>query len=174
VAPLTSPPGSHRQISVRRAVLGDETTVRGLRLEAMADAPEAFGSTYQRELARTSADWQGWLSPMATFLATESDEPKGLVVGAHDAHDPSVAHLLAMWVQPSLRGHGAADALVAAVLAWAAAEGVVAVRLKVVRGNASAERCYARNAFRPTGRETVRERDGLVEVEMERSVGLKV
>jgi GNAT superfamily N-acetyltransferase len=137
----------------------------------MLDAPDAFGSTYERELARTTADWERWLSPMATFIATASGEPKGLVVGARDLVDPSVAHLLAMWVEPSLRGQGAADGLVAAVRAWAAAEGAAIVRLKVVRGNGLAERCYARNGFRPTGRETVRDRDGAIEVEMECSVG---
>jgi GNAT superfamily N-acetyltransferase len=165
------PRGRVRDIGVRRARPGDEPTVRSLRLQALSDAPDAFGSTYEREMARTPADWERWLSPMATFIATESGEPKGLVVGARDSHDPSVAYLLAMWIQPSLRGHGAADTLVAAVDAWAAVEGAAIVRLKFVRGNGSAERCYARNGFRPTGRETVRERDGAVEVEMERPVG---
>jgi GNAT superfamily N-acetyltransferase len=164
-------PGRDRDIGVRRAVPGDEPTVRSLRLQALSDAPDAFGSTYERELARTTADWSRWLSPMATFIAAESDEPKGLVVGARDAHEAKVVHLLAMWVQPSIRGRGAADALVAAVCSWAGAQGAAMVRLKVVRGNGPAERCYARNRFRLTGRETVRDRDGAVEVEMERPVG---
>jgi hypothetical protein len=29
----------------------------------MSDSPDAFGSTYERELARTTLDWQRWLSP---------------------------------------------------------------------------------------------------------------
>lgn len=36
--------------SVRRTVVGDEAILRDLRLQAMSDAPEAFGSTYEREL----------------------------------------------------------------------------------------------------------------------------
>jgi len=43
-------------VTVRRAVPGDEPILRTLRLEALAEAPEAFGSTYDRELARTTAD----------------------------------------------------------------------------------------------------------------------
>jgi hypothetical protein len=34
---------------VRRAVPGDEPILRKLRLQALADSPAAFGSTYDRE-----------------------------------------------------------------------------------------------------------------------------
>jgi len=37
---------------VRRAQIGDEAVLRDLRLRAMLDAPDAFGSTYEREAAR--------------------------------------------------------------------------------------------------------------------------
>jgi hypothetical protein len=37
-----------RGATMRRAVLGDEPNLRKLRLEALAEAPEAFGSTYGR------------------------------------------------------------------------------------------------------------------------------
>ena len=53
---------------LRQAVRGDEPTLRRLRLAAMTDSPEAFGSTYEREAARTVEDWARWLSPGATFL----------------------------------------------------------------------------------------------------------
>lgn len=47
-----------RRTTVRRAAPGDAPTLRTLRLEALAEAPEAFASTYHRELARTTPDWQ--------------------------------------------------------------------------------------------------------------------
>jgi len=97
-------------VAVRRAIPGDEPVLRALRLEAMTDAPDAFGSTYERELARTVADWQRWLSPNATFVLDGSDGPRGIAAGVHDADDSSVVHLMAMWVHPTLRGTGAADA----------------------------------------------------------------
>jgi ribosomal protein S18 acetylase RimI-like enzyme len=156
--------------TVRRAALGDEPTLRGLRLQALSDTPEAFGSTYERELARTAADWQRWLSPGVTFIVDSSGEPKGLVAGAHDQHDRSVVHLMAMWVHPTLRRSGAADALVTSVLSWAASEGAQEVRLHVADGNVRAQRCYGRHGFRLTGREVAGTRDGLVEIEMQRSV----
>src|SRR3954451_6964744 len=61
-------PAPDGALTVRRAAAGDEPILRGLRLQALTDEPMAFGSTYERERARTVADWQRWLSPGATFL----------------------------------------------------------------------------------------------------------
>jgi GNAT superfamily N-acetyltransferase len=156
--------------SVRRAGLGDEPTLRQLRLHALTDAPEAFGSTYDREAARTTSDWQRWLSPGATFILEGADGPRGIVACAHDA-DLAIVELMAMWVNPSARGSAGGDALVSAVLDWARREGATIVRLKVVEGNARARRFYERNGFCLTAAHTLRARDGQIELQMERGVG---
>ena len=153
--------------AVRRAVLGDEPILRALRLQALTDAPGAFGSTYERELARTPADWQRWLSPGATFVLEGSDGPCGIVACARDTAEAADVELMAMWVNPIARGCRDGDALVAAVLAWAKAEGATVVRLKVVPDNQRARRFYERNRFRLTGAHTVRARDGQIELLME-------
>ena len=156
--------------SVRRAVTGDEPILRELRLQALSDEPDAFGSTYERELARTTSDWQRWLSPGVTFILEEPQGASGIVAGGRDASDPAIVHLMAMWVHPTRRGTDAGDRLVAAVLSWARTEGAKAVRLNVIGSNARARRFYERNGFRPTGQEAVRERDGQIEVQMARAV----
>jgi len=156
--------------SVRRAVLGDEPILRELRLEALSNAPDAFGSTYEREVARTTADWQRWMSPGVTFILYESAGARGMVAGVHDEVDPSVVHLMAMWVHPEIRGSGGAAELVSAVMTWARSAGAIVVRLKVIQGNDRARRFYERMGFCPTGKSEVRERDGVIEVQMERRV----
>lgn len=65
---------------------------------------------------------------------------------------------------------GGAPELVAAVVAWAKSEGAKCVRLKVIQGNGRARHFYERMGFSPTGYRQIRERDGLIEIEMERSV----
>ncbi|MGA2709943.1 MAG: GNAT family N-acetyltransferase [Steroidobacteraceae bacterium] len=155
--------------SLRRAVLGDESILRDLRLRALSDQPEAFGSTYNQELARTTSDWQRWLSTGVTFILESEARGEGIVAGLHDQADPSIVHLMAMWVDPGIRGSEAADRLVGAVLEWARSDGAKLVRLKVIKTNNRARRFYERNGFRPTGRSEIRERDGLIELEMERS-----
>jgi len=161
-------------LSVRRAAAGDEPVVRALRLAALADAPEAFGSTLERELARTAEDWRRWMSPGSVFILYDEDTARGLVAGAAREDDPSVVQLMAMWVHPSLRGTGAAGALVAALVAWAGAKGAREVQLRVVKANARACRLYEREGFRQFGGEIVRPRDGVVEIEMRRSLAMDV
>ena len=155
---------------VRRAAPGDEPILRAVRLQALSDTPEAFGSTYDRELARTTADWQRWMSPGATFILDDAGGPKGIVAGMRDESDPSVVHLMSMWVDPAVRGSGAAEALVASLLVWAETEGARQMRLCVIQSNARARRFYERLGFRENGRQSVRERDGAIEVEMERAL----
>jgi ribosomal protein S18 acetylase RimI-like enzyme len=120
---------------VRCAVVGEEPLLRDLRLQALAEAPEAFGSTYDRELARTPADWQRWLSSGVTLILEDAGKASGLVAGMHDPDDPSIAYLMSMWVHPALRGSGAGDALVTELLAWARSAGASIVRLDVIRTN---------------------------------------
>lgn len=153
---------------VRAAVLGDVPVLRALRLEALAEAPDAFGSTYEREVARSVADWGRWLTPGVTLILEHDGIPRGLVAGVRD-QDPTVVHLMAMWVHPSLRGSGAADALVAEHLAWARAVGARLIRLAVISTNHRARRLYERHGFNATGIETVKE-DGRRELDMVRSV----
>jgi ribosomal protein S18 acetylase RimI-like enzyme len=155
-------------MNVRRAIPGDEPVLRALRLEALIDAPEAFGSTYARELARTTADWQRWLAPGITLILEEDGIARGLVAGVPDQEDTAVAHLMAMWVHPLLRGTGAADALVVELLTWALERGADRVQLMVISSNERAQRLYARHGFRRTGDQTQRERDGAIELRMER------
>lgn len=155
------------RFTVRRGVAGDESVLRTLRLEALVEAPESFGSTYPRELARTTEDWRRWLAPGVTLILEDAGVPRGLVAGVRDAEDPSVVHLMAMWVHPVLRGSGAADALVTAHLDWAHAEGARLALVDVFASNDRARRVYERHGFRITGQERLRD-DGRLELRLER------
>ena len=157
-------------VTVRRALPGDEPVLRELRIEALSDAPAAFGSTLERERVRSPADWARWLSPSATFLLYAGSMPSGLAAGVPDATDPVLVWLMAMWVRPALRGSGAAGLLVEAIVGWAVAVRADRIRLDVVQGNETARGCYARHGFRPTGHTTIRARDGAIEIQMERAV----
>jgi GNAT superfamily N-acetyltransferase len=132
--------------------------LRALRLQALTDSPRAFGSTYERELARTTEDWRRWMAPGVTFIPEVGGEPRGLVAGTRDPHDVLVVNLMAMWIHPDVRGTGAADPLVSSVKAWAGEVGAAQVRLNVVESNSRARRCYERPGFRVTGRKGVIER----------------
>ena len=155
---------------VRRVGAGDVETVRTLRLEALRDAPEAFGSTFEREVAFPPTVWTERLpqSTNATFVCEADGDCCGIVSVVRDDADSHLGLLVGMWVAPSARGTGAADLLVTAALRWAEEVGVTTVRLHVAEGNDRAEHLYRRHGFISTGR-SFRSREGLTEVEMVRA-----
>jgi ribosomal protein S18 acetylase RimI-like enzyme len=118
---------------------------RDIRLEALASDPEEFGSTLVREEEYSESDWQDKVGEGLKLVALdESAGPVGLVAAAPE---PTGLHLYSMWVSSSQRGRGVGEALVRAVLAWAAAEGWKLVRLRVWDDNLPARRLYSRLGF---------------------------
>lgn len=131
--------------SVRR--LGEEEwpRYRAVRLAMLLDAPEAYGSTFAREVDFTEEDWRQRASG-AVFLAERGD---GLPLGAatllrRDGHD---GEIVAMWVAGHARGDGVADALVSSCSDLAVAEGGGTVRLHVMLANPRAVAFYTRLGF---------------------------
>jgi ribosomal protein S18 acetylase RimI-like enzyme len=148
--------------------------LRDTRLRALADSPDAFGSTLLRETAFSDADWQEWARDAATggteacFLAWVEDEPVG-IVGAYVEDGGDHVHLIAMWVAPDARRHGLGRALVDAIVSWAIACGKPAVRLDVLENNADAVELFAVAGFAPTGRsKQYKDRPHLTTIELER------
>jgi ribosomal protein S18 acetylase RimI-like enzyme len=131
----------------------DDQRSRSIRLRALRDAPDSFGSTLEAELTFTPEDWRRRLerSDAATFVASEEGDDIGTVVGVADPEHPGEAVLAAMWVAPETRGRRVGEALGQAVIEWARSAGYQAVRLAVADHNASAQRLYERMGFVPTG-----------------------
>ena len=131
--------------------------LRAVRLRALKEAPDAFGSTLEREIARSDADWSNWIEPNPTFLleapTLDTIGAVGMVAGAIDALDPTAAVLLAMWVDPAFRRTGGADLLVQAVVDWARGNHATKVTLCVIAGNDAAIRLYERCGFARTGQQ---------------------
>ena len=148
--------------AVRLLDVEDWPTWRDLRLRALAESPTAFGSTYDRERLYTPADWQELLADptCASVLATVDGTPAGLAGGYPDL--PGLLHVIAMWVDPAVRGRGLAGALLGALEKWAAERGL-RLHLDVTTTNLAARRAYERYGFVGTG-ETRPLRDGAAEV----------
>lgn len=126
---------------------------RSIRLRALRDAPDAFGSTYTETAARAPEVWTAQLEALATFVAVDPPHDVGMVRASLDPDDPQTAWLYSMWVQPSARGRGVGQALVEKVIDWAGGTKATCLKLEVVVENESANRLYARLGFSPTGRE---------------------
>jgi menaquinone-dependent protoporphyrinogen IX oxidase/ribosomal protein S18 acetylase RimI-like enzyme len=154
---MYSRPGTPPALRVRLFQASEWPTYRNLRLQALADSPEAFGSTYAGEAARPEEFWPGRLSAGLSsgldlpLLAELDGQPVGLAWGRIEAGALEVVHLYQVWVAPVARGRGAGRMLVQAVIAWAAAQGARAVELEVTCGDTPAVRLYNLLGFRPIG-----------------------
>ena len=145
-------------MEIRSTTEDDWELLRDVRLRALADAPHAFATTLEQALAEPDALWRDWAAArrwgaaaQQTFLAVDDGNAVGLVAAFLEEDMPEHAHLVAMWVDPRLRGRGIGSALVERVAEWARTVGAVAVELWVADWNDAARRLYERLGFRPTG-----------------------
>lgn len=123
-------------------------TVREVRLRALEDAPEAFASSFAEEVDRPEAWWIEGMTKLAWFVAESDDAVVGVVAGMPVGDHVEV---ISMWVAPSHRGTGAADALLSAVVEWAAAQGKAGLCLALASDNDRARHFYERGGFVATG-----------------------
>ncbi|MDQ3484833.1 MAG: GNAT family N-acetyltransferase [Actinomycetota bacterium] len=98
---------------------------RGLRLAALAEAPEAFGSRLADWLGEGDREgrWRDRLSIPGSYniVAMLDDQAVGMASGLPTADD-GVVELISMWVAPTAHGRGVGDALPCEV-EWPTAEG---------------------------------------------------
>jgi len=134
------------RMTVRRLQPTEWLTALNLRVAALTESPEAFGSTVERERGLLPDEWQARLSRSAWFAAFDALAAVGLACGVH-TESPDERELTGVWVAPSHRGTGIGDALVISVRDWAALQGAHRLTLEVVRTNESAIALYLRHGF---------------------------
>jgi GNAT superfamily N-acetyltransferase len=126
---------------------------RAIRLRALSEAPEAFGSTLSAELRRPDALWRERLSLAATsgqdlpLFAVSETEPVGLAWAKVDMADPSTVNLFQMWVAPECRRQGVGSLLLDHAVQWARAQGAHQLCLGVTCGDTPAFCLYTRAGF---------------------------
>ena len=120
---------------------------RDLRLRSLADAPDAFGSTLERELAFSETDWRDRLKKGPRVLVLVDDVPVALGGGFPNG---DALMVFGMWTDPAHRRRGHADAVLDVVVGWAR-ERDLPVVLHVNVANPGARRAYERYGFVATG-----------------------
>lgn len=137
----------------------DAARFRTVRLRALREEPEAFGSSYAEQVDRPLAYFEERLRPTAervTLGAFDGDILVGTVTftretGAKDQHKGVIT---TMYVTPEARGRGLGRALLLAAIEQArATPGVEQVHLGVVSRMAAARALYASLGFIAYGME---------------------
>jgi len=145
-------------IAIQEFLPDDWSLYRDLRLAALSDSPDAFGSTLSTELERPPEMWRDRLQAAKTsglnlpLLAHANAQPAGLVWAKVDGSQHGVINVFQMWVAPEHRGQGIGRALLGCVLAWAKQQAARELHLGVACGDSPAMRLYLSNGFSPFGR----------------------
>jgi len=126
---------------LRRLGPDDWETYREIRLAALADSPDAFGSTLERERELGEDDWRRRLTG-AVYVV---EDPRPVAVGGifDNAGTP---HVWGMWTHPEHRGRGHARRILDALIP----PGTPA-QLDVNITNGGARVAYERYGFVGTG-----------------------
>lgn len=146
-------------MEIRLLTAVDAAEVRALRLRALRENPEAFGSMYADEADRPVEATAAQLAdPGAGFALGAAPAPGGALVGVVGCYREAsrkrrhTAVIWGMFVTPEARGRGAGGALLDAAVRRAATwAGVEQLTLTVVPENAAARALYVARGFRPFG-----------------------
>ena len=135
-------------MEIRRLASADAAAYRELRLAALRDSPEAFGSTFERESAQPLAWFRDRLGRGPVFGAFRSSELVGTAgfVGREGEKEKHKGLLWGMYVRPDARNAGIGRQLIEAVIEYARRH-VELIQLSVVSGNHQARRLYAGLGF---------------------------
>jgi GNAT superfamily N-acetyltransferase len=119
---------------------------RELRLQALRDSPDAFGSNLEREAGFSESDWFDRIGAGPSWIAVVDGEDVGIISGG-EHHGSEVPWVYAAWVDPRVRGSDVAAELVAAVVEWARSTGAMRLGLDVADRAPRARRFYERLGF---------------------------
>lgn len=141
---------------VQRVLTRQAKQLRELRLRALREDPDAFGSRLAREMSLRDEHWQQWAADSETgehrvVYVAALPEWAGIAGGFLDGGRPGIATLGAMWVDPAYRRRGLGTQLLDAVLDWAMSRGVAVVELSVTDENTAAEHLYLHAGFAHVG-----------------------
>ncbi len=137
-------------VIVQELSADDWTVWRSVRLAALADAPDAFGSTLADWSEADEGRWRARLDDVPfNVVAIVDQRAVGQASGTHRDESHAI-ELISMWVAPTHRGAAVADALLGAVIDHARLVGARAVKLSVRAVNERAKRLYARWGFEET------------------------
>jgi GNAT superfamily N-acetyltransferase len=152
-------------LAIRAVRAGDASDLRAVRLRALEDAPDAFGSTLDLEREYPAEHWLQLARSSevpdteVVYVAVDGDRWLGMAAGRWHDRDRGIAALWGMWVDPALRGLGVGERLVDAVREWAAGHGARFVRLAAVTGEGDPTGFYERLGFVITGETGTLRRD---------------
>lgn len=162
----------NNELIVRRTTGDDWAALRAIRLEALADTPDAFGSTYEGTVSFSTRRWKTMATESRYFLAERDGTVLGMVSGGFNDQYPGTHWLYGMYVTPAARGSGVAPHLVNTVISWARDDGASELYLHVTTSVERARAFYQKMGFVETGERFSMERNRVLQlITMRKALG---
>ena len=129
---------------------------RNIRLAALKEAPDAFGSTFESAREYPDQEWE----KRCAFLDIQTDYPLvaiidgifvGIVWSKISQPEKTICHIYQMWVKPEYRGLNLGRKLLIDSISWAQSKNVESIQLSVTCGNSPAQKLYESLGFIATG-----------------------
>src|SRR5215470_10711826 len=97
---------------IERLRTEDWARLKAIRLRALADAPDAFGSTFEQVSLWLDTRWQEQCRTIPTFVAVIDGSDAGMVRAVVSAEHNDAVFVISMWVGSDTRRRGVASGLI--------------------------------------------------------------
>ena len=140
-------------VSIRLMLSHEWYLHREVRLQALLDSPDAFGSSYEVEAMRSNSEWQQVIETALAsgknhvYLAESDGVVCGLVWCKLSAVEAGLAEIFQMWVNSKHRGMRVGEKLLQAAIACARNHRIERISLEVTATNYAAAAFYQSQGF---------------------------
>jgi len=149
------------QVLIHRVVEDDWRLMQDVRLRALREDPEVFGSSLPREERFRESHWRMRTRSSPSWLALDDEGVGRGIVGMilEPGSPDDDRHVVSLWVAPEVRRQGIGWALLDTVRKAATEDGARTLSLWVVDENHPAVDLYVRAGYTRTGERHEGQRD---------------
>lgn len=140
------------KVTIKKLTINDLEDFKTIRLSALFNAPQMFGSTYEREVNQPLEFFSYPIENYAVFAAYVENKVVGLTVFSQNTgmKDKHKAQITSVYVLPEFRQKGIANQILNEVLRYGK-QHAEQILLSVVESNESAIKLYKKHGFQVYG-----------------------
>lgn len=156
------------EIEIVRLQVSEWEALKTIRLQALRSDPQAFGSSYEREIRYSDSKWQKKLADELLVFAKLGKDIVGMVGIYQTDIDVETKNAVgvALFILPEYRGLGIATKLMQGMMSILKVQGLQSVSLSVNADQSAAVTLYKRYGFQVVGEDDAQLGDGKIHHEL--------
>ena len=147
------------EVEIRKLKVSDWGLYKAIRIDALLDSPEAFGSSYEIESAYDDHKWQDILGASSIFVAFQDKIPACLVGSFSKTETPTECYLFSLWVNPTYRNQKIGKKLIEYLISWSKSQDATKIVAGYSDENIDSFGFYSKLGFVRTGEKKPLARD---------------